>query len=77
MIVKFGEEEFVCDRAVRTQDSATLYLTKGGIVEFSGISEAGWKQFEVTGGDWESAAPTELERLSALESAMLAMMMGG
>lgn len=77
MIVKFGEEEFVCDRAVRTQDAATLYLTKGGIVEFSGISEAGWKQFEVTGGDWESAAPTELERLSALESAMLAMMMGG
>ena len=77
MIVKFGEEEFVCDRAVRSEDKATLYLTKGGVAEFSGVSEDGWRQFEMTGGDWESASPTELERLSALESAMLVMMMGG
>ena len=76
MIVHFGEEEFVCDRAVKSEDKVTLHLTKGGVVEFSGISEEGWKQFEITGGDWESAAPTELERLSALESAMLTMMGG-
>lgn len=74
MIVKFGEEEFVCDRAVRSEDKATLYLTKGGVVEFSGISEDGWRQFEMTGGDWEGTAPTELERLAALEKAMLSMM---
>ena len=74
MIVVFHGEEFVCDRAVRTQGAAILYLTKGGIVEFSGISEDGWKQFEPSGGDWESAGPTELERLAALEQAMLSMM---
>lgn len=77
MIVRFGEEEFSCDRAVKSEDKATLYLTKGGVVEFSGVSDDGWKQFEITGGDWESSAPTELERLTALESAMLTMMMGG
>lgn len=65
MIVHFGEEEFVCDRAVKSEDKVTLHLTKGGVVEFSGISEEGWKQFELTGGHWENAAPTELERLRA------------
>lgn len=77
MIVRFGEEEFVCDRAVRSGDKATLHLTKGGVAEFCGVSEEGWKQFEVTGGDWEADAPTEEERLAALEAAMLAVMMGG
>ena len=77
MIVRFGEEEFVCDRAVKSKDKATLYLTLGGTAEFVGVSEEGWNQFEITGGDWESAGPTELERLAALESAMLTMMMGG
>ena len=77
MIVTAAGEEFVCDRAVRSGDQATLYLTRGGIVEFSGVSEEGWKQFEITGGSWESAAPTELERLAALEAAMLAVMTGG
>lgn len=77
MIVRFGEEEFVCDRVVRSGDKAKLYLTKDGIVEFCGISEEGWKQFSLIGGDWEADAPTEEERLAALEAAMLAVMMGG
>ena len=74
MIVRFGEEEFVCDRAVKSEDKATLHLTKGGVTEFVGVSEEGWNQFEIIGGDWETAAPTELERLAALEAALLSLM---
>lgn len=76
MIVKFGEEEFACDRAVKSIDKATLYLTKGGTVEFSGISKTTWDFFEITGGSWENIGPSNAERLAALESAMLAMMGG-
>lgn len=76
MIVRFGEEEFVCDRAVKSNDKATLYLTQGGIVEFAGVSSEGWKLFEFVGGDWEADKPNESERLAALESAMLSMMGG-
>lgn len=76
MIVRFGEEEFVCDRAVKSNDKATLHLTKGGIVDFSGISQEGWSLFEIVGGSWEDVGPSDSERLAALEAAMLAMMGG-
>ena len=65
MIVRFGEKEFVCDRAIKSEEKATLYLSNGETVEFSGISEEGWNYFQLDGGDWDTPEPTELERLRA------------
>lgn len=74
----FGQT-YDCAKAVRRDDSATLYLTDGGTVQFSGVTESAWECFTLEDGSWvtEPTIPSDTARIDALESAMLAMMMGG
>ena len=65
MKVTFANETYDCTKAVREHKKATLYLTDGGTVEFSGVSDSAWDNFHFDGGSWEFAGPTELERLRA------------
>lgn len=65
MKVTYAGESFDCTKAVRNGNKATLYLTDGGTVEFVGVSDAVWDQFQFEGGDWEEEEPTEMERLRA------------
>ena len=65
MIVKFANQTYDCEKAVRDGDRAKLYFTDGGTVEFVGVSDTGWNQFQLEGGNWETTEPTELERLRA------------
>lgn len=78
MKVTYAGETYDCTKAARKNDSATLWLTDGSTVKFSGISEAAWQQFQLENGSWEIAAPThsDTERLDALEAAMLVLMGG-
>lgn len=76
MNVTYAGQIYDCTRAIRWNDRATLYLSDGGSAEFYGIRDEAWNKFQMESGDWEDAAetPSETERLSALESAVLSMM---
>lgn len=63
MIVKFLDEEFQCEKAIKSGDSATLYLTEGSTVRFDGVHD--WTAFELSGGDWSMPYVTEQEQLRA------------
>ena len=65
MTVTYANQSYDCVKAVRDGTRATLYLTDGGTVEFVGVSAAGWGQFQLDGGGWETTAPTELEQMRA------------
>lgn len=75
MTVTVAGQSFPCTRAVKDGNAATLYLSDGGMAEFRGIHD--WDAFALEGGEWESALPSEADRLAALEAAVLAVMMGG
>ncbi len=63
MKVTCFSQAYDCTKAVKNGDRATLYLTDGGTIEFVGVSD--FAQFQISGGRWEAADPTELERLRA------------
>ena len=65
MTVTYANQSYDCVKAVRDGTRATLYLTDGGTVEFVEVSAAGWGQFQLEGGNWETTEPTELEQLRA------------
>lgn len=65
MKVTYAGESFDCIKAVRHNHKAVLYLSDGGTVEFSGVSDSAWNSFRFNDGSWEFAEPTELERLRA------------
>lgn len=73
MKVSFAGQTFDCTRAVRSSDTATLYLTEGGTVEFCGVNN--WEAFSLTGGDWSLPDVTETEQLRA-DVDFLAIMTG-
>lgn len=79
MIVTFAGKSYDCAKAVREGGNAVLHLTGGGAVEFVGVRDDAWEKFHLDGGAWEivTPAPSNEERLDALEAAMLAVMMGG
>ncbi|HIS64778.1 MAG TPA: hypothetical protein IAA83_05335 [Candidatus Avoscillospira avistercoris] len=78
MKVIYGYDSYDCTKAVRDGNKATLYLTGGGTVEFVGVSEPAWDQFQFEDGSWDvvEPAPSAADRLDALEAAVLAMMGG-
>lgn len=78
MTVTFANQTYDCLKALRYTNYAVLYLTDGGTAEFSGISETGWNQFQLSGGSWKMAPtiPTDAQRLDALEAAVLDIMGG-
>ena len=54
MIVAFSSEEYYCTRAVKQGKTATLFLTDGSTVVFSGVND--WNAFNLKGGNWASSA---------------------
>ena len=60
MIVKLMDETYDCIRAVRKGQNATLFLSDRKI-DFTGIND--FSIFELSGGNWEDAEPTESEKL--------------
>lgn len=60
MIVKLMDETYDCIRAVRKGGNATLFLSDRKI-DFTGIND--FSIFELSGGNWEDAEPTESEQL--------------
>lgn len=63
MTVNFLSELYKCSKAVKSDDSATLYLEDGGKVEFKGVSD--WSVFSISGGDWSAPEHTREEKLEA------------
>lgn len=63
MTVTFAGERFSCSRAVRNDDSATLFLDQGGTVEFSGVHS--WDAFTIQDGDWSEPDITPEQQLRA------------
>ena len=61
MKVTYAGESFDCIKAVRHNHKAVLYLSDGGTVEFSGVSDSAWDSFRFNDGSWEFAEPTELK----------------
>lgn len=63
MTVTFADEQFACAKAVRNGDNATLFLTQGGTVQFSGVNN--WDAFTIQDGDWSDPDVTTEEQLRA------------
>lgn len=63
MKVKYIDTVYDCSKALKNGDTATIYLSDGGIVEFCGVSD--WSVFSLDGGDWETPEPTQEEQLRA------------
>lgn len=58
MTVKLGENIYECEKAVRSGDRATLYLTEdGGKVELVGVSD--FSAIALEGGDWTAEEPED------------------
>lgn len=75
MTVKIYNESFECTKAVKGPDYVVLYDSDREIVRCSGITD--FSGYSIEGGEWSLPEPTAEERLAALESAMLDMIMGG
>ena len=63
MTVIFAKEQFVCSKAVRDGDSATLFLEGGGTVVFSGVQD--WDAFTLEDGAWTAPEVQPVEQLRA------------
>lgn len=63
MTISFAGQSYDCARAVKDGSSATLYLTDGGAVEVSGVSD--WTAFQLEGGEWSLPDITPEEQLRA------------
>ena len=63
MTVTFAGQRFTCSKAVRDGDNATLFLTQGGAVEFSGVHN--WDAFTIQDGDWSAPDITPEQQLRA------------
>ena len=50
MTVRFAEQSYLCTRAVRSGETATLYLEDGGTVALIGVSD--WGAITIEGGTW-------------------------
>lgn len=73
MTVIFAKEQFVCSKAVRDGDSATLFLEGGGTVVFSGVQD--WDAFTLEDGAWTAPEVQPVEQLRA-DVDFLAVMTG-
>lgn len=73
MTVIFVKEQFVCSKAVRDGDSATLFLEGGGTVVFSGVQD--WDAFTLEDGAWTAPEVQPVEQLRA-DVDFLAVMTG-
>ncbi|HMM30341.1 MAG TPA: hypothetical protein PKB13_01050 [Clostridia bacterium] len=68
--------EIQCARAVKGVDYIGLYdASRNLIASFGGITD--FSGYIIVGGEWDVPQPTEKERIDALESAVLAVIMGG
>lgn len=75
MTITFAGQSFDCEKAVRSGDKATLYLTDGNAVEFVGVSN--WDAFVFEDGGWdlhEIKAEKEAELSAACKTAIEAGM---
>lgn len=63
MTISFAGQSYDCTRAVKDGNNATLYLTEGGTVEFSGVHD--WEAFTIQDGDWSAPGVTLDEQLRA------------
>lgn len=71
MTITFAGQSFDCEKAVRSGDKATLYLTDGNAVEFVGVSN--WDAFVFEDGGWdlhEIKADKEAELSAACKTAI-------
>ena len=74
MTVTFAGEQFICSKAVRDGDNATLFLTKGGTVSFSGVHS--WDAFTIQDGDWSAPDITPEKQLLTMARTMAATATG-
>lgn len=73
MTVTVYGNRFECAKAIKGPDYVKLYDTNSVLAaEFLGVTS--FDGYEIEGGDWEMPLPTEEERLSALEAAIMALM---
>lgn len=73
MTVIFSGETFLCEKAVKNNDSAILHLSEGGTVTFSGVHN--WDAFSISDGEWSDPDVTPDEQLRA-DVDFLAIMTG-
>lgn len=59
MTVTFAGQSFECNRAVRDEDKAIIYLIDGSSVEFVGVSD--FSAFSFEDGDWEERPLAEVQ----------------
>ena len=58
MTVRFAEQSYLCTRAVRSGETATLYLEDGGTVALIGVSD--WGAITIEGGTWTETPPSTI-----------------
>lgn len=63
MTVNFAGTPYACDRAVKCGNTATLYLSDGGTVEFECVHD--WDAFILEDGEWSLPAVTVQEQMRA------------
>ncbi len=71
MIVNFAGQSFDCQSAVKSHDTAVLFLSDGGVAKFSGITN--FSAFSFEGGSWdlhELKSDKEAELASACNAAI-------
>lgn len=55
MTVIFAKQSYICTKAVRNGENATLYLEDGGIVALIGVND--WGAITIEGGTWTETPP--------------------
>lgn len=61
MTVRFAEQSYLCTRAVRSRETATLYLEDGSTVALIGVND--WGAITIEGGTWTDMDAKTLEQL--------------
>ena len=73
MTVQFAGQPYACTKAVKSGNSAKLYLEDGSTVEFQGVNN--WEAFTIEEGSWGQPEVTPQEQLRA-DVAFIAAMTG-
>ena len=77
MQVTYMGTSYDCVRAMRKGNTAILHLADGGIASLYEVSDIAWKNISIQGGEWEARIPDDHDRISALESALMSLMLEG
>ena len=77
MQVTYMGTSYDCARAIRKGSTVILHLTDGGIASLYEVSDIAWKNIALLGGEWDAPMPVDHDRISAIESALTSLMLGG